>query len=221
MKRITALALCLAAFVFVLNAQVITEQEIQDLLNSQEMQVYNPSISNFLMIRQINDGNEVIARQNNPSGLQNKILMNQNGINNKGSINQNGSGLETNLWQYDSSNEATLVSEGENISTSVKQDGAGNIINSYIKNHHLDARTAMLLQEGSNNRIDLDLREAGVPASSGSQMFSVTQNGNGHGATITGVDFDSPITVEQTAGAGGEGMQIEINTSYFSFPMAE
>ena len=39
------------------------------------------------------------------------------------------------------------------------------------------------------------------------------------GWTVTGVDFNSPITIEQTAGTGGTGMQIEINTSYFSFPM--
>ena len=40
-----------------------------------------------------------------------------------------------------------------------------------------------------------------------------------HSATVTGVEFDSPITITQTSGVGGTGMQIEINTSYFSFPM--
>ncbi len=123
------------------------------------------------------------------------------------------------MVQDGSSNEAILWSEGNNILTSVIQQGDGNVISSNIKNHYLQSRTARLLQVGNDNNITLDLREAGVPESFEPQEFNITQNGTGHSATVTGVEFDSPITITQTSGVGGTGMQIEINTSYFSFPM--
>ncbi len=219
MRYVVTLSLILTVISFNANSQVITEEEMHDLLNSQEIQLDNPIINNFLMIRQISDDNEIVSIQNNSGDIQNNVLVNQNGNGNKGFIEQNGSGLETQLWQYNSSNEANLLSEGKNILISAKQDGDGNVINSYIKNFDLESRSAMLLQEGNNNSIELELLEMNIPEGSQSQEVRVTQNGNGHEAVIKGIDFNSTVEVTQTAGFGGEGMQVEINTSYFSFPM--
>jgi hypothetical protein len=213
MRKLLATTLLFAGSLLAVSGQVISEAEMNELLKSQNIKLENPIIRDFVIMSQIQ---EDIAPVNPHSGLSVQIL--QNGNRNSGIIEQVGYGLDTYLSQDGSFNEANLMSEGNNILTEVKQEGDGNIIDSYIKNYHLESRTARLLQVGNDNNITLNLREADVPESIEAQEIKITQHGNEHKATVTGVDFNSPITINQTAGYGGMGMQIEINTSYFFFP---
>ena len=219
MRNLKILLFSFVVFTLSATSQVITEEEMQDLLNSQEIQIENPIISNFLTIRQISDENRVFSIQNNPGGAPNSVLVNQEGRGNNGYINQNGSGNETRLWQYNASNEASLWSDGNNITTSVKQDGEKNIVNSYIKNLDLQSRSALLMQVGNNNRIDLALFGDGIPSGVLSQEAKISQYGNNHVVEAFMEDTFVPIEVTQKSGAGGEGMPISVSNSYFNFPM--
>ena len=199
--------------------QVISDEEMQDLLNNRVIQVDNPIISNFLLIRQIDQANSFTAIQNQQGSLQNNILVNQDGAGNTGYLEQTGSGLETYLWQYQSSNMASLWSEGENVKVEVKQDGSENTINSFIENYYLVSRSAYLVQKGNNNRIDLALFGDEVPSVADAQEVQISQTGNNHSVEAILENSFAPINITQTAGVNGEGMQVNISNSAFSFPM--
>jgi len=218
MKYLMTLLFLLCFSIFA-TSQVITSEEMDDLLNSSEIQVDNPVISNFLHIRQIDQANTFTAIQNQQGSMQNNILANQNGTGNSGYIEQTGSGSETYLWQYKSSNEANLWSEGDNIKIEVKQDGTSNTINSFVQNYYLESRAALLTQNGNNNRIDLAVFGNEIPSSSDAQTISITQTGNNNGVEAFLENTFSPIQITQTPGVNGEGMQINISNSAFSFPM--
>ncbi|WP_319228168.1 hypothetical protein [Draconibacterium orientale] len=204
---------------FGLHAQeLISSEEMQDLLESTAIQLENPVISNFSVIRQIDEANDFKATQNQQGNLQNGILVNQNGTGNSGLIEQNGSGLETKLWQYKSSNEAYLWSEGDNISVEVKQDGIDNSINSFIENYFLVSRSAYLLQQGNNNRIELALFGDVAPSVNDAQQVQISQTGNDHSVEAMLENSFAPISITQTPGVNGEGMQVNISNSAFSFP---
>lgn len=198
--------------------QVISDEEMQDLLNSSEIQVGNPIISNFMLIRQIDQNNTIDVTQNQQGVWQNTVLFNQNGAGNSGYINQTGSGIETNLWQYKSGNEANLWSEGENIKMEVKQDGNDNSISSFIENYFLVSRSAYLLQQGNNNRIELALFGDGIPSVSDAQQVQISQTGNDHSVDAVLENSFAPITITQTPGVNGEGMPVNISNSTFAFP---
>ena len=217
--RIALLFLFLFAFSGLYAQQVISDEEMQDLLNSSEIQIENPIITNFSLIRQVDQANSFTAIQNRQGNLQNNILVNQNGTDNSGYINQTGSGLETKLWQYKSSNEASLWSEGENIRVEVKQDGDGNSINSFIENYFLVSRSAYLLQQGNNNRIELALFGDAVPSLSDAQQVEISQTGNDNSVDAMLENTFAPISITQTPGVNGKGMQINISNSVFAFPM--
>jgi len=197
---------------------VISSEEMQDLLNSSEIQVDNPIISNFMLIRQIDQDNTIDVIQNQQGSVQNTILLNQSGIGNIGYIQQSGSGMQTSLWQYKSSNEANLWSEGENVTIEVKQDGNDNTINSFIENYSLVSRSAYLLQQGNNNQIQLALFGDGISLSGSAQQIQITQTGNDHSVDAILENSFAPITITQTPGVNGEGMQLNISNSAFSFP---
>jgi hypothetical protein len=220
MRKLLATTLLFAGSLLAVSGQVITEQEINELLNSRDIQIDNPIIQNLAVIRQVQDENQIISFQEQQGSASNHVLVNQDGTGNRGYIEQTGSGIGTQLWQYNSGNEANLWSVGENIHISVKQDGTGNVINSYILNYELDKRSAMLLQEGNNNRIDLAIYGDDVPAAGlTSQEFKITQQGNNHGVeAFMENDFRS-IEINQNAGIHGDGMQIKVTQSDFSFPM--
>jgi hypothetical protein len=220
MKHYIGTVLVFLGSLFAVSAQVITEQELNELLNSREIQMDNPIIQNLTVIRQVQDENQIISIQEQQGSASNHVLVNQNGTGNRGYIEQTGSGLETYLWQYNANNEANLWSVGENIHTSVKQDGDGNGINSYIKNYNLDQRSAMLLQEGNNNRIDLAIYGDDAPATGlTSQEFKITQQGNNHVVeAFMENDFRS-MEINQNSGVDGDGMSIKVTQSYFNFPM--
>jgi len=219
MKHFIATVLVFLGSLFAASGQVITEQEINELLNSREIQIDNPIIQNLTVIRQVQDENQIISFQEQLGGLSNHVLVNQDGTGNRGYIEQTGSGVETRLWQYNSNNEANLWSVGESIHTQVKQDGDGNVINSYIENTGLVLRSASLLQEGNNNRIDLSLKGDGFGENAATQTAVISQYGNRHEVKAIMEPFSAPLEITQTPGTNGEGMQINVSTSTFSFPM--
>jgi len=219
MRKLLATTLVFAGSLLAVSGQVITEQEIDELLNSRDIQIDNPIIQNLAIIRQIQDENQIISFQEQRGTVANHVLVNQDGSGNSGYIEQTGSGLETQLWQYNSGNKANLWSVGENIRTLVKQDGVGNLINSYIENTGYVLRSATLLQEGNDNRIDLSLRGDGFGNTTAEQTAVINQFGNGHMAKANIDPFSAPIEIIQTPGVNGEGMKIDISTSTFSFPM--
>lgn len=219
MRKLLATTLVFAGSLLAVSGQVITEQEIDELLNSRDIQIDNPIIQNLAIIRQIQNENQIISFQEQQGSVANHVLVNQDGSGNSGYIEQTGSGLETQLWQYNSGNKANLWSVGENIRTLVKQDGVGNLINSYIENTGYVLRSATLLQEGNDNRIDLSLRGDGFGNTPAEQTAVINQFGNGHMAKANIDPFSAPIEIIQTPGVNGEGMKIDISTSTFSFPM--
>jgi hypothetical protein len=219
MKHYIGTVLVFLGSLFAISAQVITEQELNELLNSRIIQMDNPIIQNLTVIRQVQDENQIISIQEQQGSASNHVLVNQNGIGNRGYIEQTGSGLETYLWQYNANNEANLWSVGENIHTSVKQDGEGNVMNSYIENTGLVLRSAALLQEGNDNRIDLSLKGDGFGGNAAEQTVVINQNGNQHEVNAFMEPFSAPLEINQTPGVNGEGMKIDVSTSTFSFPL--
>jgi len=199
--------------------QVVSTDELQDLLNSASLQLENPDVRNFSLIRQIDQTNSISVIQNQQGSLQNTVLVNQDGQLNAGYIEQNGYSLQTQLWQFGSGNEASLWSEGNHINMEVKQDGNDNTINSFIENYVLVSRSAYLLQQGNNNRIELALFGDAVPTLSNAQELQISQTGNNHSLQANLENTFESFTVTQTAGINGEGMQVNISNSAFSFPM--
>ena len=219
MKHYIGTVLVFLGSLFAVSAQVITKQELNELLNSRDIQMDNPIIQNLTVIRQVQDENQINSIQEQQGSASNHVLVNQNGTGNRGYIEQTGSGLETYLWQYNANNEANLWSVGENIHTSVKQDGEGNVINSYIENTGLVLRSAALVQEGNDNRIDLSLKGDGFGANAAEQTVVINQKGNQHEVKAFMEPFSAPLEINQTPGVNGEGMKIDVSTSTFSFPM--
>lgn len=209
-KIITLLLLIIFAGMFPVIAigQVISDEEVIELLNG------NPIIADFVTMSQIQ---EEIATINPHSGVSIQIL--QNGNRNSAIIEQIGTSLNTYLSQDGSFNESNIKSEGNNIHTQIKQKGDGNVINSYIENYGVNLRSATLLQNGNQNMIDLSLKGDGFGNNLVEQKLKINQYGNKHELEVVRNPFSTPIEINQYAGAGGEGMKVEISTSTFNFPM--
>jgi hypothetical protein len=218
-KLVVLIILLISGGLFATKGQIITDEEVSELLNGSIIQLDNLSNSNLSFIRQVGDENRAISIQEQDGINSNVVLKNQDGIGNAGYIKQTGSGLETLLWQFNSFNEANLWSVGNNINTHVKQDGEWNIINSYIENDGLNPRSAMLLQEGNRNKINLALLGDGFGSSNIAQEVIINQFGNEHEVKALMEPFSSPVEINQYPGPGGEGMKVDISTSTFSFPM--
>ena len=171
---------------------------------------------NVLRINQIGNGNEMVAIQQ-LSDNQNYILTaRQQGVGNKGYINQTGFDHESVLSQKNSEgnlgNEANLWSVGGNTKNFVRQEGSENFVNSYVENTTGFIRRAISIQQGDNNRIDLELLGSGE--ADNLMGVRVTQTGDANSANLDLENFNSPyIKVNQTGGAN-----IEITHSDFYFP---
>lgn len=199
--------------------QVISDEEVAELINGHVLQLDNINNSNISIIRQIGDENSAVSIQEQEGIIPNLVMMNQEGSGNEGYIEQTGTELKTYLWQYDLNNEANLWSVGKNILTSVKQDGDGNIVNSYIENDGVILRSARLLQEGNQNRIDISLMGNGLGNNLVEQTAIINQYGNQHEVIALIEPFSAPFEINQYPGMGGEGMKVNISTSAFNFPM--
>ena len=194
-------------------AQAISEDEMKDLLNSQEIQIDNPIISNFLMIRQISSDNKAVSIQQFQSGAANSILIDQNGTGNNVYVFQNGSGHESRLTQAQSANEASLWSLGEQTTNKVVQVGENNVVRQYIENYTATLRSVLTLQNGFGNQADLVLLDRSAPNLL--TDMKLEQQGNQNLAELVISQGNSPsLTVTQTGGA-----EIRIVQSDFYFPM--
>ena len=103
--------------------------------------------------------------------------------------------------------------------TSVKQNGERNLVNSFIENYGVSLRSAMLLQEGNQNRIDLSLKGDGFSNNRTEQTVIINQYGNQNEVQAFMEPFSAPIEINQYPGFRGEGMKVNISTSTFNFPM--
>jgi hypothetical protein len=218
-KLIVLLSLIVFGRMFPAIGQVISDEEVIELLNGHVLQMDNLPNSNLSFIRQVGDENTAISIQKQEGMVSNLVMVNQDGMGNTGYIEQTGSELETWLWQYNFTNEANLWSVGKKILTSVKQDGEGNLINSYIENDGVNLRSATLLQEGNQNRIDLSLKGDGFSNNPIEQTVIINQYGNRHEVKAFMEPFSEPIEINQYPGTGGEGMKVDISTSTYNFPM--
>lgn len=220
MKKIIALfSIIIFVGMYPAFGQVISEEEVIELLNGHVLHLDNQASSNISFIRQVGDKNTAVSIQGQEGVVSNLVMMNQDGIENKSYIEQTGSEIKTYLWQYNSANDANLWSLGQNIQTSVKQNGEGNIVNSFIENYGVNLRSATLLQEGNQNRIDLSLKGNGFGNNQVEQTVIINQFGNQHEVQAFMEPFSAPIEINQYSGIGGEGMKVNVSTSTFNFPM--
>lgn len=192
--------------------QVVSEEEVVELLNGHILQLDNQTNKNLSFVRQVGSKNSAVSIQEQGGIVPNLVMVNQDGIANTGYIEHSGSELTTHLWQYNIGNEANLWLVGKNILTSVKQDGERNVVNSYIENDGVNKRSATFLQEGNYNRIDFSLR-ASHPME---QVAIINQYGNQHQVEAHMEPSSAPVTIDQY---GAEGMKVNVSTSAFNFPM--
>ena len=211
-KMIKLICLLILIGIFPTHGQVVSDEEIIELVNGHVLQLDYLSSNNISFIRQVGEENNAIAIQEKDGLTSNVSMINQDGIGNTGYIEQTGSELKTYLWQYNITNEANLWSAGANIETSVKQDGERNVINSYIQNDGVNKRSAKFLQEGNQNKIDFSL----LGSHPMEQVAIINQYGNQHEVEAHMEPTSAPIIINQH---GGEGMKVNVSTSTFNFPM--
>ena len=218
-KIITLLSLIILVGMLPITGQDISEAEVVELINVNILQLGNQTNSNLSFIRQVGDENRSISIQEQEGVVPNLLMMNQEGIRNSSYIEQTGLEIQTYLWQYNLANEANVWSVGKNIMTSVKQNGERNLVNSFIENYGVSLRSAMLLQEGNQNRIDLSLKGDGFSNNRTEQTVIINQYGNQNEVQAFMEPFSAPIEINQYPGFRGEGMKVNISTSTFNFPM--
>ena len=195
--------------------------DLEEVLTGYESKVNPMLFTNLLFLQQIGNENHIIIKQEQEGTQLNKNITLQDGIKNSAFITQTGSGLDTQLEQYKSNNLANLYSVGENIRVRARQNGDGNHISSYIENDGGSLRSAVLLQEGNYNKINLSLKGNGFADPSMEQRVAISQFGNAHELNVSRDPFSVPLNITQTAGSGGEGMKVDITNSDFYFPMKQ
>ncbi|MEX2513446.1 MAG: hypothetical protein WD398_11115 [Cyclobacteriaceae bacterium] len=201
-------------------SQEVVEHEANILLNVQAIEMHEEQeISNSAIIQQVGNSSDARVIQENNGSQANFIFMKQAGMRNSGYIDQSGSGLRTELNQSGNQNEANLWSIGEGVITSVLQNGNENSINSYLSQEGINKRSAVLIQEGDQNSIDLSLVGNGFGTNVMDQNVRISQFGNQHEVDARMEDFSSSFEITQHPGANGEGMKVNISTSQFNFPM--
>jgi hypothetical protein len=197
-------------------AQIAKEElSEREVFNNLEME--NMIISNQVFIEQSGTENDLISIQQNSDLSSNQVLSSQIGVNNTGYIFQTGSWHQTVLRQNGQNNEANLWQTGNLINQEIQQNGNENTINSYMKNASIFEKTAVLMQNGNNNRIDFAIFGDETPTAS--QLIKITQQGDGFVAKALMESSNFPIEITQKAGPGGGSMNVDVSVSYFSFPM--
>jgi hypothetical protein len=205
--------------VFMGRSQISSEEEIANLTGANIPEMESWQNINQVIIQQIGDNNKIISLQQNSGIYGTQILSSQQGNGNSGYIRQSGDDHKTTLRQTGQNSVANLWQEGNFTDFEAWQTGAENIINSYIKNAGLFEKTAFLLQDGNNNRIDLAIFGNENPTAA--QSIKITQQGNGFEARALMESYNLPIQITQKAGSGEGQMKINISTSYFNFPMKQ
>ena len=213
MKKIIVLVLLIVfAGALPIIGQIVSEEEVVELLNGHILQLDNKTNKNLSFVRQVGSKNSAVSIQEQEGIVSNLVMINQDGIANTGYIEHSGSELTTHLWQYNIGNEANLWLVGKNILTSVKQNGERNVVNSYIENDGVNKRSATFLQEGNQNRIDFSL----IGSHPMEQVAIINQYGNQHQVEAHMEPSSDPLIINQH---GAEGMKVNVSTSAFNFPM--
>ncbi len=193
--------------------------DLDELVNGHIHKVDELLYSNLSFIRQTGNENQVTSYQDQQGQLSNFIEVEQLNQGNKAYIKQSGFGHGTKLKQNGAGNKANIGSDGNLTTTQIVQQGDENIINSYINNQSGTTKGAFLEQYGNSNKIDFaQTGYDGYLDESLSKAAYISQRGSN--LEVNAV-FDSfnPIHIEQQSGPGGDGMQVNVSTSDFSFPM--
>lgn len=218
--RLIILPISLLSVIFSASGQEAQDMEAAVDINAQAIEMHaQQEFMNSAIIQQVGENQQAITRQEQTGNLPNFFKLSQTGVGNSGFIEQIGTGLNSRLLQRGNRNEANLWSIGQHINTSSSQDGNGNVINSYIKNEGITTRSATIIQEGNQNRIDLSLMGNGFEANTKDQQVRISQQGNQHELSALMEPFSAPFEITQTPGVNGEGMKVNVSTSQFNFPM--
>ena len=218
--RFALLPFLLISLILSASGQEMPDWEATVIINAQAMEIHSQQESmNSAIIQQVGENHQAETLQEQTGYQPNILFINQTGLGNKGFIEQTGTGIKSSIHQRGSSNEANLWSIGRDLSTYASQEGDGNVINSYIKDEGITTRSATLLQEGNQNRIDLSLTENGFGSSYMDQHVKISQQGNQHELSALMEPHSAPFEITQTPGINGEGMKVNVSTSQFNFPM--
>lgn len=210
----------LLLLIFFANAQEVSDENILELFDCDLIESGLFLNSNLSIINQVENGNEMISFQQHEGRIALNILIaDQNGIGNSGYIQQVGAAHLSVLIQNGAGNEANLWSKGDATATIAYQNGDDNFINSYIKNQRVFPKSALLMQEGNNNSIELALIGNGFLNTSWPKAAVVVQQGNDLELSAKLDSYQSPLYITQQSGIYGGGMEINISNSAFNFPM--
>ncbi len=207
-------------FLFVLGtfgslAQENLEEKIWELNEFHVIQIEPENPGNYAQIEQHGQHNQLVAIQQLSSATENSMTILQDGNRNSAYAKQDGENHRSLLIQKGNNNEASLWSLGGETQNLVFQDGNNNFVNSYIKNSNSVEKVIASIQQGNNNRIELQLNEFG--SSTGALQSDIEQTGNGNLAEVQYNQFEgSGISITQT---GNPAPPVIVKQSDFSFPM--
>lgn len=213
--RVTvAVIMFLAGDFFALGQDVLAQDIVSD---SNILQIENQKNSNVSSIKQVGYSQRVTTFQQQDGFLTNMIMISQSGEENNAYFKQTGTMQIVKSYQSGYNNEANLWQTGNLINQEIQQNGNENTINSYMKNASIFEKTAVLLQDGNYNRIDLAIFGDEIPTAY--QPIKISQQGDGFVAKALMESYNFPIEITQKAGPGGGAMNVDVSVSYFSFPM--
>jgi hypothetical protein len=176
-----------------------------------------------LLIEQIGSDNKIEVHQILEFASSYMNTSSQIGNGNTAYINQTGRSHQTILLQNNTGvlgsedpifgNEANLWSEGFNAQNVVVQVGNNNLINQFIENYYAVTRSAVAVQLGNDNKIELALLDRGELNNLMGAM--VTQTGDANSAELVLNQSDaSYFKINQSGGA-----EIKVTQTDFYFPM--
>lgn len=216
----TAVVTILIALVGIaeINAQIIQPEKDELSIKQELLQETKPESN--LLIQQINGAGNAFLTAEQELDFNNKAIINQAGLANTGGVFQTGKAHATRLHQTGAGNEANLFSTGNFTKLEVNQTGNNNSIFSNLSNNTLQLYSAILEQTGNSNTIELTLLSSNeIPGLE--PVVSITQTGNDLNFSFSKT-YDSPdlpISIEQKSGVNGQGMNVNVTTSAFYFPL--
>lgn len=205
MKKVLALLL-LFICTWELQAQILQPEHLEFIDDNKIIEALSES---NLLIQQISQADNAFVETDQQMNFNNRAFINQHGNNHNTRLSQTGIG-----------NEALLLAVGGLTNTEVNQTGSNNSIVSILGNNSLQLYSAMLEQKGDGNKIKLALlMNDEVPGLE--RVVSVTQTGNDLNFSFFGTNNspDVPVNVEQKSGVNGQGMDVNVTTSAFYFPL--
>lgn len=196
-----------------LHAQDNLAEKIWELSAFQVIQIDPGFTSNIAHVSQRGQSNQLVAIQQLSDVGSNAITTIQQGNYNDGYVAQNGNNQASLLIQKGNDNTANIWSLGAETQNLVFQDGNENLVNSYIKNTASLERIVSSIQQGDNNRIEVQFNDI----SGGLSSADIVQKGSQNVAEMVVNQFESTnIIVTQT---GNPAPSVIIKQSDFSFPL--